>query len=59
MDEKRTPVLQNKDGSWSYITKTINPLICTIEYDYSPKFLSKEEAEESDHSICIFLPGCL
>lgn len=47
MDKKRAPVFQNKDGSWSHITKIINPLICTIEYGYSAKFLSKEEAEES------------
>lgn len=47
MDKKRAPIFQNTDSSWSHITKTVNPLICTIEYGYSAKFLSKEEAEES------------
>ena len=32
MQEKRTPVFQNEDGSWGHVTQTVNPLICTIEY---------------------------
>ena len=47
MQEKRTPVFQAEDGSWGYITQTVNPLICTIEYSYNTCFSSKKEAEES------------
>ena len=47
MQEKRTPVFQNEDGSWGHITQTVNPLICTIEYSYNTGFPSKKEAEES------------
>ena len=32
MQEKRTPIFQNEDGSWGHVTQTVNPLICTIEY---------------------------
>ena len=47
MQEKRTPVFQNEDGSWGHVTQTVNPLICTIEYSYNTGFPSKKEAEES------------
>ena len=47
MQEKRTPVFQNEDGSWGHVTQTVNPLICTIEYKCHSGFPSKEEAEES------------
>ena len=47
MQEKRTTVFQNEDGSWGHITQTVNPLICTIEYSYNTGFPSKKEAEES------------
>ena len=47
MQEKRTPVFQNEDGSWGHVTQTVNPLICTIEYSYHTGFPSKKEAEES------------
>ena len=26
MQEKRTPVFQNEDGSWGHVTQTVNPL---------------------------------
>ena len=45
MQEKRTPVFQNEDGSWGHVTQTVNPLICTIEYKCHSSFPSKEEAE--------------
>ena len=41
MQEKRTPVFQNEDGSWGHVTQTVNPLICTIEYSYNTGFPSK------------------
>ena len=44
MQEKRTPVFQNEDGSWGHVTQTVNPLICTIEYSYNTGFPSKKEA---------------
>ena len=47
MQEKRTPIFQNEDGSWGHVTQTVNPLICTIEYSYNTGFPSKKEAEES------------
>ena len=47
-DQTRTPVFQNSDGTWGHLTKTINPLICTIEYGSSTRFSSKEEAEKAD-----------
>ena len=47
MQEKRTPVFQNENGSWGHVTQTVNPLICTIEYGDRSGFSSKEEAEES------------
>ena len=46
-EQTRTPVFQNSDGTWGHLTKTINPLICTIEYGSSTRFSSKEEAEKS------------
>ena len=46
-EQTRTPVFQNSDGTWGHLTKTVNPLICTIEYGSSPGFSSKEEAEKS------------
>lgn len=47
MQEKRTPIFQNEDGSWGHVTQTVNPLICIIEYSYNTGFPSKKEAEES------------
>ena len=46
-EQTRTPVFQNSDGTWGHLTKTVNPLICTIEYGSSTGFSSKEEAEKS------------
>ena len=46
-EQTRTTVFQNSDGTWGHLTKTVNPLICTIEYGSSTGFSSKEEAEES------------
>ena len=45
--QTKTPVFQNSDGTWGHLTKTVNPLICTIEYGSSTGFSSKEEAEKS------------
>ena len=47
MQEKRTPIFQNEDGSWGHVTQTVNPLICIIEYSYNTGFPSKKEAEEA------------
>ncbi len=47
MQEKRTPIFQNEDGSWGHVTQTVNLLICIIEYSYNTGFPSKKEAEES------------
>ena len=46
-EQTRTTVFQNSDGTWGHLTKTVNPLICTIEYGSSTGFSSKEEAEKS------------
>lgn len=46
MQEKRTPIFQNKDGSWGHVTQTVNPLICTIEYSYNTGFPSKKGSRE-------------
>lgn len=43
-EHTRTPIFQETDGSWSYLTKTVNPLTCTIEYGSSTGFSSEEEA---------------
>ena len=45
--QAKTPVFQEDNGTWSHLTKLVNPLICTIEYGSSTGFSSKEEAEES------------
>ena len=46
-EQTRTPVFQNSDGTWGHLTKTINPLICTIEYRSSTIFSSKKKTEKS------------
>ena len=46
-EQTRTPVFQNSDGTWGHLTKTVNPLIYTIEYGRRTGFSSREEAEES------------
>ena len=62
-EQTRTPVFQNSDGTWGHLTKTINPLICTIEYGSSTRFSSKEEGNIGIAEISIsseihgFLPG--
>lgn len=53
-DQTRTPVFQETDGSWTHLTKTVNSLICTIEYGSSTGFSSEEEARESYHNSIIF-----
>lgn len=53
-EHTRTPIFQETDGSWSYLTKTVNPLTCTIEYGSSTGFSSEEEARESYHNSIIF-----
>lgn len=45
--QTKTPVFQNSDGTWGHLTKTVNPLIYTIEYGRHTGFSSREEAEES------------
>ena len=45
--QTKTPVFQNSDGTWGHLTKTVNPLIYTIEYGRRTGFSSREEAEES------------
>lgn len=56
-EQTRTPVFQNSDGTWGHLTKTVNPLICTIEYGSSTGFSSKEEAEKKLSEIHGLLPG--
>ena len=46
-EQAKTPVFQEDDGTWSHLTKLVNPLICTIEYGRRTGFSSREEAEES------------
>ena len=46
-EHTRTPVFQEKNGTWRHLTKTVNSLICTIEYGSSAGFSSKEDALES------------
>lgn len=46
--------IPGKDGSWSHLTKTVNPLTCTIEYGSSTGFSSEEEARESYHNSIMF-----
>ena len=53
-EHTRTPAFQETDGSWSHLTKNVNPLICTIEYGSSTGFSSEEEARESYHNSIIF-----
>ena len=62
MQEKRTPIFQNEDGSWGHVTQTVNPLICTIEYSYNTGFPSKKEADKPNFHKCFkykiaFLPN--
>ena len=45
--QTKTSVFQNSDGTWGHLTKTVNPLIYTIEYGCRTGFSSREEAEES------------
>ena len=45
--QTKTSVFQNSDGTWGHLTKTVNPLIYTIEYGRRTGFSSREEAEES------------
>ena len=45
--QAKTPVFQEDNGTWSHLTKLVNPLICTIEYGRRTGFSSREEAEES------------
>ena len=46
-EQAKTPVFQEDNGTWSHLTKLVNPLICTIEYGCRTGFSSWEEAEES------------
>ena len=46
-EQAKTPVFQEDNGTWSHLTKLVNPLICTIEYGCRTGFSSREEAEES------------
>ena len=46
-EQIKTPVFQEDNGTWSHLTKLVNPLICTIEYGRRTGFSSQEEAEES------------
>lgn len=46
-EQAKTPVFQEDNGTWSHLTKLVNPFICTIEYGRRTGFSSQEEAEES------------
>lgn len=39
--QTKTPVFQNSDGTWGHLTKTVNPLIYTIEYGRHTGFSSR------------------
>ena len=39
--QTKTPVFQNSDGTWGHLTKTVNPLIYTIEYGRRTGFSSR------------------
>lgn len=54
MQEKRTPVFQNEDGSWGHVTQTVNPLICTMNTAIIPAFPQKGSRRELPE-----IPGCL
>ena len=56
MQEKRTPVFQNEDGSWGHVTQTVNPLICTIEYSYNTAFPQKRKQKRATRNPRMPIP---